>query len=110
MLEKGIIASNLKSTTNLTSTTSYTSEHSTKENLNLFTSDYDIFRGTNERNKWFDFLMKQKHEKKDVKSNGQESNLVDILPINMKELNDDVKLLMDFIGYKEKGKTVLLLY
>jgi hypothetical protein len=57
LLGKGLVASNIKQTAKLISSSSYSSKHSTVENKNLFTSNFDLTLGSKTREVWIQALI-----------------------------------------------------
>ena len=57
LLEKGILVSNYRASNRLTSSSSYSADHSTTENMTLFSSDFYLVDGVQRRKLWFDNLI-----------------------------------------------------
>ena len=54
LVEKGLISENLVHGARKITSKSYSEEDSTEENKNLYKSDYDITKGSKQRQKWLD--------------------------------------------------------
>ena len=99
LLEKGIIASNVRASTKLMTSKSYSTEHSTSENENFYTDSYDITAGPKERDAWLQSLVTQR-----AASQGPSTTNVSMFPTTM-EKDHAIKIWLQFVGEEEDFET-----